>query len=61
MARSDDDTELAEISSALRDRLDQVGREVAAVIRSDVDFYAYTSVVSDAKMGWIRPIRPIRR
>jgi hypothetical protein len=29
----------AEISAALKDRLDQVGREVAAVIRSDVDFY----------------------
>jgi hypothetical protein len=50
MARSDDDTALAEISAALKDQLHQVGREVAAVIRSDVDFYTYTSVISDAEM-----------
>jgi PucR C-terminal helix-turn-helix domain/GGDEF-like domain len=44
------EAQLAEIATALGERLDELGYEVAQVIRSGVDFYAYTSVVSDAEI-----------
>jgi hypothetical protein len=46
MASADGDDRLVEIALALDDQLEALGREVAAAIRQDIEFYSYTSVVS---------------
>lgn len=50
MASADGDDRLVEISLALDDQLEVLGSEVAAAIRGDIEFYSYTSVVSEEEL-----------